>query len=86
LAAQNGHGAGTLVLAQAPELLALLGALAASHPFAFADRDGKAVSVREVLELGARFVPTPSRRSSRSAVTLRCRSTLKSVGRPQVPF
>jgi len=86
IAAQSGHGAGTLVLAQAPELLALLGALAASHPFAFADRDGKAVSVREVLELGARFVPTALAPFIKKRGNAPLSLYVKSVGRPQVPF
>ncbi len=86
IAAQDGNGAGTLVLSQAPELLALLCALAAYHPFAFADRDGKAVSVRQVLELGARFVPT----ALAPFITKRGNAPLsfyvKTVGRPQVLF
>jgi hypothetical protein len=86
IAAQDGNGAGTLVLSQAPELLALLCALAAYHPFAFADRDGQAVSVRQVLELGARFVPTALAPFIKKRGNAPLSFYVKTVGRPQVLF
>jgi len=86
IAAQDGNGAGTLVLAQAPELLALFYALAPLHPFAFADRDGKAVSVRQVLELGARFVPTALAPFIKKRGNAPLSFYVKTVGRPQVMF
>ena len=84
IAAQDGNGAGTLLLAQAPELLALLCALSSNHPFAFADRDGKAVSVKQVLELGSRFVPTALVPFIKKRGNAPLSFYVKAVGRPQV--
>ena len=86
IAAQDGNGAGTLLLAQAPELLALLCALSSNHPFAFADRDGKAVSVKQVLELGSRFVPTALVPFIKKRGNAPLSFYVKTVGRPQVLF
>jgi len=86
IAAQDGNGAGTLVLSQAPELLTLLCALSASHPFAFSDRDGKLISVREVLELGARFVPSSLAPFVKKRGNAPLSFYVKTVGRPQVLF
>ncbi len=86
IAAQDGNGAGTLLLAQAPELLALLCALSSDHPFAFADRDGKAVSVKQVLELGSRFVPTALVPFIKKRGNAPLSFYVKTVGRPQVLF
>jgi hypothetical protein len=86
IAAQEGNGAGTLLLAQAPELLALLCALSSNHPFAFADRDGKAVSVKQVLELGSRFVPTALVPFIKKRGNAPLSFYVKTVGRPQVLF
>ena len=86
IAAQDGNGAGTLLLAQAPELLALRCALSSNHPFAFADRDGKAVSVKQVLELGSRFVPTALVPFIKKRGNAPLSFYVKTVGRPQVLF
>ena len=86
IAAQDGNGAGTLLLAQAPELLALLCALSSNHPFAFADRDGKAVSVKQVLELGSRFVPTALVPFIKKRGNAPLSFYVNTVGRPQVLF
>lgn len=86
IAAQDGNGAGTLLLAQAPELLALLCALSSNHPFAFADRDGKAVSVKQVLELGSRFVPAALVPFIKKRGNAPLSFYVKTVGRPQVLF
>ena len=86
IAAQDGNGAGTLLLAQAPELLALLCALSSNHPFAFAGRDGKAVSVKQVLELGSRFVPTALVPFIKKRGNAPLSFYVKTVGRPQVLF
>jgi len=86
IAAQDGNGAGTLLLAQAPELLALLCALSSDHPFAFADRDGKAVSVKQVLELGSRFVPPALVPFIKKRGNAPLSFYVKTVGRPQVLF
>ena len=86
IAAQDGNGAGTLLLAQAPELLALLCALSSNHPFAFADRDGKAVSVKQVLELGSRFVPPALVPFIKKRGNAPLSFYVKTVGRPQVLF
>ena len=77
IAAQDGNGAGTLLLAQAPELLALLCALSSNHPFAFADR---------VLELGSRFVPTALVPFIKKRGNAPLSFYVKTVGRPQVLF
>jgi hypothetical protein len=86
IAAQDGNGAGTLVLPQAPELLALLYALAAYHPFAFADRDGKEVSAQDVLERGVRFIPAALAPFIKKRGNAPLSLYVKSVGRPQVMF
>ena len=72
--------------ALAPELLALLCALSSNHPFAFADRDGKAVSVKQVLELGSRFVPTALVPFIKKRGNAPLSFYVKTVGRPQVLF
>jgi hypothetical protein len=86
IAAQDGNGAGTLVLSHSPELLALLCALSSYHPFAFADRDGKVVGVRQVLELGARFVPAALAPFIKKRGNAPLSFYVKTVGRPQVLF
>jgi hypothetical protein len=86
IAAQDGNGAGTLVLPQSPELLALLYALAAYHPFTFADRDGKEVSAQQMLERGARFVPTSLIPFIKKRGNAPLSFYVKTVGRPQVMF
>jgi hypothetical protein len=75
IAAQDGNGAGTLFCA-----------LSSNHPFAFADRDGKAVSVKQVLELGSRFVPTALVPFIKKRGNAPLSFYVKTVGRPQVLF
>lgn len=86
IAAQTGCGAGTLVLRQAPEFLALLCALASRHPLSFADKEGNAVTAKEALALGARYVPTalaPFVKKRGMAPLSLC---VKTAGRPRICF
>mgnify|MGYP001024949950 FL=1 len=86
IAAQDGTGAGTLVCSQAPELLALLCVLAVDHPFAFANREGKALTAREALALGSAFIPGALAPFVMKRGIAPLSFHLKSSGRPRVMF
>jgi hypothetical protein len=86
IAAQDGAGAGTLVCAQAPELLALLCVLAVDHPFAFADREGKALTAREALALGSVCIPGTLVPFVMKRGIAPLSFHLRSSGRPRVMF